>query len=194
MKQFIFVTITVVLFMTSCEEDVYIPKPTGYARIDFPEHAYQWSDKVSCPYYFQYGVLAQIVPVDSALNEPCWLNVEYPNQKAKIHFTYYDLNAHEVSSLIEDTRILAMKHLVKADDFEESMIKDSQAEVYGVLYDFQGSTASNFQFYLTDSVSHFVRGALYFEVVPHADSLAPAEKYIEEELIHLVNSFRWVKE
>ena len=194
MKRLLFVAITLAFFMSSCEEDVYIPKPTGYARIDFPEHAYQWSDKSTCPYYFQYGSLAKIVPVDSSLGEQCWLNVEYPQQNAKIHFTYYDLHEHEVASLIEDTRILAMKHLVKADDFEESVIKDAQAEVYGVMYDFQGSTASNFQFYLTDSVSHFVRGALYFEVVPHADSLAPAEKYIEEELNHLIHSFRWIKE
>lgn len=192
MKQFLFFAI-VALLVSSCEEDIYIPKPVGYARMDFPEHSYQWVEDSECPYYFQYGSTAIIAPVDSSLGQPCWINVEYPKQKAKIHFTYYDLKEHKVVSLIEDTRILAMKHLTKADDFEESVIKDGDAKVYGVLYDFQGSSASNFQFYLTDSVSHFVRGALYFEVVPHADSLAPAEKYIEEELLHMVNSLRWKK-
>ena len=177
--------------LSGCDEDIYIPKPTGYALMDFPEHVYQWYPKGSCAYYFQFGLLAQVVPVDATKGESCWLNVEYPKLNAKIHFTYYNLNSHNVNSLIEDTRILAMKHLVKADDFEESVIKDDEAKVYGVLYDFQGSTASNFQFYLTDSVSNFVRGALYFEVVPQADSLAPAEQYIEEELIQLVNTFRW---
>jgi gliding motility-associated lipoprotein GldD len=65
--------------------------------------------------------------------------------------------------------------------------------VYGVIYDFQGSTASNMQFYLTDSTSHFVRGALYFEVTPKADSIAPAEKYIEEEIQHLIRTFTWTQ-
>jgi len=110
---------------------------------------------------------------------------------SKIHFSYYDIFGTDVEPLIEDSRKLAMKHLVKADDFEESIVSDTAQKVYGTIYDFQGSAASNYQFFLTDSVGHFIRGALYFEVQPNADSLEPAEKYIEEELLHLVNTFEW---
>jgi len=191
MKVRFLVFIVAFIGLASCEGDVFIPKPVGYARIDFPDHAYRKLNTDLCPYSFEYGKIANLVPVRPGDGNRCWFNLEYPNQKAKVHFTYYDIEATDVEILIEDTRILAMKHLVKADDFEESVVMDTSANVYGIIYDFQGSTASNMQFYLTDSVSHFIRGALYFEVVPQADSLAPSEKYLEEEVMHLIQTFTW---
>ena len=178
-------------FLSSCEEDSYIPKPQGFHRLDFPEHSYQKLDTDDCPFTFEYGSLGQIIPVHTPDKQKCWFNLEYPKLKSKVHFSYYEIDETTVEQLIDDSRKLAMKHLVKADDYEESTIYDTNQKVYGAIYDFQGSTASNYQFYLTDSTNNFIRGALYFEVQPNADSLAPAEKYIEEELFHLVSTFEW---
>ena len=44
---------------------------------------------------------------------------------------------------------------------------------------------------MTDSTEHFLRGALYFNVEPNNDSLAPVLTFIEEDVRHLVNTFRW---
>lgn len=191
MKIRIGVLVIIFAFFQSCEEDTYIPKPQGFHRLDFSEHIYQKMESDSCPFTFEYGSLAQIVPVESKNGQKCWFNLAYPELKAKVHFSYYQTDNTKVEQLIEDSRKLAMKHLVKADDYEESTIYDSDLKVYGAIYDFQGSTASNYQFYLTDSLNNFIRGALYFEVHPNADSLAPAEKYIEKELFHLVSTFEW---
>lgn len=176
-----------------CEED-YIPKPKGYARIDFEPHAYQEFTLESCPFTFEYSQTADVERVDAGGQYDCWFNIVYPRQNSKVHFSYYPISAESIEKHISESRKLAIKHLAMADDFEESTVVDSALGVYGVIYDFQGSTASNLQFYLTDSVSHFIRGALYFEVAPNADSLAPAEKYIEEEMLHLINSFQWKSE
>ena len=178
-------------FLQSCEEESYIPKPQGFHRLDFSEHSYQKMETDSCPFTFEYGTMAQIVSVEANGGQKCWFNLEYPELKAKVHFSYYQINKTSVDELIADSRKLAMKHLVKADDYEESTIYDTDQKVYGTIYDFQGSTASNYQFYLTDSTNNFIRGALYFRVKPNADSLAPAEKYIEEELFHMVSTFEW---
>ncbi|PIV58809.1 MAG: gliding motility lipoprotein GldD, partial [Bacteroidetes bacterium CG02_land_8_20_14_3_00_31_25] len=51
--------------------------------------------------------------------------------------------------------------------------------------------ASNIQFYVTDSIRHFVRGALYFETKPNKDSLAPIINFIEQDVTHLVETLRW---
>ena len=185
-------TIWLFLFVSlvGCEEDVYIPKPTGFARIDFPSHKYKKLE-VDCPFEFEYGAIANYEEVNGQENTNCWFNLEYPSQNAKVHFSYLTFEENELDNFVADARKLALEHLSKADDFEESVVMDTAANVYGVIYDFKGSTASNLQFYLTDSVSHFVRGALYFEVVPKADSIAPSEMYIEEEIEHLIETFTW---
>jgi len=181
----------VLVFFASCEEESYIPKPKGFFRIDFPEHQYQKAETSDCPFTFEIGSLARIETVQAKGGQKCWFNLVYPSVKSTVHFSYYDISNRNVNELIEDSRKLAVEHLAMADDFEESVISDPTQKVYGMIYDFEGNTASNYQFYLTDSTNHFVRGALYFRVLPNADSLAPAEKYIEEELLHLVSTFKW---
>ena len=47
------------------------------------------------------------------------------------------------------------------------------------------------QFWITDSTTHYVRGALYFNVAPNPDSIAPVDEYIREDIRHLIESFRW---
>ena len=179
------------VFLQACNEETYIPKPTAFHRLDFSEHAYIPFSADSCKFSFEHGSLAKVISVPAKNGQTCWFNLEYPSLKATVHFSYYRIGKTDAKELIEDSRKLAMKHLVKADDYEESAILDEGQKVYGAMYDFQGSTASNFQFYLTDSTENFIRGALYFRVQPNADSLAPAEKYVEEELMHLISTFKW---
>ena len=115
----------------------------------------------------------------------------YPEHKSKVHFSFYNANEEKIDELISDSRKLAMKHLAKADNYEESQIVDSTNSVFGTIYDFEGSAASNYQFFLTDKSSKFLRGALYFEVAPNSDSLAPVELYIQKDLDHLIQTFSW---
>jgi gliding motility-associated lipoprotein GldD len=190
LSRFVFLVVLIVS-LSGCDSQDYIPKPRGYARVDFPEHSYARLRNESCAFSFDKSDLALYETVKAPVGESCWFNIVYPNQKAKVHFSYLSVTPENLNEYIEDARKLALKHLVKADDFEENVVLDDSAQVYGVIYDFKGSTASNLQFYLTDSVNHFIRGSLYFEVTPNADSLAPSEMYIEEEVLHLINTFTW---
>jgi gliding motility-associated lipoprotein GldD len=54
-----------------------------------------------------------------------------------------------------------------------------------------GEVPSQFQFYITDSTRHFLRGALYFPTATKNDSLAPIINYIKQDMIHLLNTTRW---
>jgi gliding motility-associated lipoprotein GldD len=181
--------LSVVVVFTACESEVYSPKPFGYKRVDYGEHIYNKTVLPGCSYSFDRGEQTKIELV--ANDNPCWFNLVYPDMKAKVHFSYFPIE-EELEMYVEDARKLAMKHLVKADNYEELYINDTVSNVYGVIYDFSGRSASNMQFYLTDSTQHFVRGALYFEIPPNADSLAPAEKFIEEEIQQLVGSLQWI--
>tara|TARA_R110002050_G_scaffold300586_1_gene470651 strand:- start:26001 stop:26576 length:576 start_codon:yes stop_codon:yes gene_type:complete len=185
------IAIGVLISLFSCQSENYIPKPIGYSRLDYPAHNYVLQPTNDCPFVFELGSTSNYVEVPAAIGQRCWFNIEYPIQNAKIHVSYLDIQPQQLETFISDARKLALEHLAKADDFEENVIYDPQAKVFGVVYDFQGGTASNMQFYLTDSTSHFIRGALYFHSIPNPDSLAPAEQYVEEELMHLINSFQW---
>ena len=64
-------------------------------------------------------------------------------------------------------------------------------DVYGILYEIDGNAASSLQFFLTDSVKHYLRGALYFNVQPNKDSLAPIINFVKEDVFVLIESFEW---
>jgi gliding motility-associated lipoprotein GldD len=82
---------------------------------------------------------------------------------------------------------------VKADAITEQAYLNDENRVYGILYELKGNTASNIQFVLSDSTKHFLRGALYFNVNPNKDSIAPVVDYIREDIIRLVETLEWSK-
>ena len=178
--------ISVLLY--SCEE-TYSPKPSGFHRIDLNKKSYQ-TYEADCPFSFDY-------PVESLLDdkqENCWVNIHYPQFGSTIHLSYVPIDSSELAKHIEDSRKLAMKHLVKANDIKEVLFQNKDSKVYGLSYDFEGNTASNYQFFLTDSNNHFFRGAMYFNMAPNADSLGPVIDYIKLDLEKLIESFKWVED
>jgi gliding motility-associated lipoprotein GldD len=53
---------------------------------------------------------------------------------------------------------------------------------------------SQFQFYVTDSTTHFLRAALYFRTALKNDSLAPVINYMKEDMLHMLETLEWKKE
>ncbi len=195
-NQIIPINLRIVLFLlgfitmiTGCDE-TYYPKPKGYLRIDLPKKEYIRFD-TTFPYTFEYPVYANLVPDKSEDAEPYWINMEFPGFKGRVYLSYKKVD-NDLSRFIEDSRKLVMKHIPKASSIEQKAYENSDTRVYGLTYTISGSdAASPFQFYLTDSTSHFLRGALYFNTIPNNDSLAPVINFIEEDIQHLIESFRW---
>ena len=133
---------------------------------------------------------AFIISDKEGIQEACWYNIYYPKFKATIHLSYKVID-NNLNEMIEDSRTLVYKHTVKASDIQEFPVLNDSLDVYGLVYELEGEAASLMQFYLTDSVNHFMRGALYFNVVPNHDSLAPISAYIKHDIKELVNSFDW---
>lgn len=176
-----------IFLLNSCGQDP-VPKPRGYFRLALPEKAYRTFDP-PCPYKFDVPEQAIILPSRSA-EDSCWLNVHMPKYKQTIHITYKEVGA-DLFQLIEDAHGFKSKHQVKADRVENIRVINSVAKVYGNIFNIEGNVASPMQFYLTDSVEHFVYGAMYFNMVPNADSLDPVIQRSKEDLQYLVESFRW---
>lgn len=166
-----------------------MPKPRGYFRLKFPEKQYRAFDSIF-PYKFYYPVYGRIVKDNQKGAENYWINVEFPKYKAKIHISYKSVH-NNIDTLIEDVRTLAYKHTIKADAINEKLFLNPKRRVYGTLYDIRGNAASSYQFYVTDSVKHFLRGALYFSVHPNKDSLAPAIEFFGKDMTYLIESLEW---
>ncbi|WP_420388550.1 gliding motility lipoprotein GldD [Roseivirga sp.] len=187
---FIFAIILLSCAVLSCEE-VYLPKPKGYNRIDLPEPRYQILPD-TFPYKFQFSDHS-VLSRDSSKNaERYWVNLNYPQFDAVVQITYKNLvdprNKPEV--LLNEAFELAMKHKVKAYGIEESLVRIPNGQVASVT-ELEGEVPTQFQFFTSDSTRHFFRGALYFNTATKNDSLAPVIEYIKKDMMHLLNSFEW---
>ena len=163
-----------------------IPHPKGYFRIDLPEKSYKQYDG-KCPFKFEIPMYSFLV---QNKNDDCWYNIYFPDYNATVYLTYYNVN-NDIDTLLNDNHDLAYKHVVKAKAIEESLFEKDSARVYGCLYNIKGNVASQVQFYMTDSVKHFIRGSLYFESRPNEDSLAPVVNFIRDDIEHFMESFEW---
>lgn len=175
----------------SCKNDT-VPKPRGYPRIYLPEKEYQDFD-TTFPYKFEYPVYSRIT-IDTSYNpEPYWINIDYPMYGGRVHLSYKSLN-NNLYKYTEDARNFVMKHIPKASGINNIAFSDTVDEVYGLIYNIEGTgAASPYQFYVTDSNKHFLRGALYFNIVPNNDSLAPVIDFIKKDMKHLIETLKWDK-
>ena len=111
----------------------------------------------------------------------------------RMHISYKPLtDKNSLVTFTEDTRTLAMKHMAKSSGIRQIAISDPNRKMYGLVYEINGmGAASPYQFYLTDSTTHWLRGSLYFDAIPNNDSLAPVIDFVKTDIQHLFETIRW---
>ncbi len=192
MKQFKYLlTATALLICLAACEQNYYPKPTGFNRIDLPAHTYnQLPD--SFPFTFQYSTHAKLLPDSSYIRQRYWFALFYPELVAEVHITYKPLynNRDSLRTNIDDAYKLTAKHQAKASSIEETIIQTPSGKFVSIA-ELEGDVPSQFQFYTTDSTTHFLRGALYFRTATENDSLAPVIDYVKKDIVHALNTLEW---
>jgi gliding motility-associated lipoprotein GldD len=183
------------LMMISCKED-FTPKPSGFFQMDLPKHEYKKYENDVCPCTFEIPKYAIVQREEHFFDEkpehPCWLNVNFPYFNATIYLSYKDVSSRsQFEKVISDSYKMAFKHSQKADFIDESSIEIPQNHVYGYQFDIGGDAASSSQFFITDSLKHYIRGALYFKSRPNVDSVRPALDFLKVDVDHMIQSFQW---
>lgn len=207
-----FLWVIIGLSFTACNEP-YLPKPRGYYKIDLPAHAYRTFDQPGYPYKFEYPVYATVVKDSSYFGEapenPWWINIDFPTLNGRIYVSYNiiggnatykvkqpdgkyadSLAMNTFANLIDGSYKLTYKHSVKASSIEDSLFQTPKG-IHGIYFKVGGNAATANQFFVTDSVRHFLRGALYFDTAPNEDSLKPVNAFLKQDMLHLIETFEW---
>lgn len=199
-------------FILSCNS-TYTSRRKGYYNIDLPEHQYKSFDTAGFPFSFDYPVYGKIIRdstyFDSSPENPYWVNVDFPTLNARIFLSYKiiggkafykvkgpdgqyrDSTAENVfDKLVNDAFNLTNKNEAVASSIRDSLMHTANG-VTGVYFRVGGNAATARQFFLSDTSRNFIRGALYFDATPNADSLKPVLDFLQKDMDHLINSFRW---
>lgn len=183
-KQLAIFALLVVLFsFFSCKKEV-LPKPSSYLRLDYPVAEYVNFEN-TCPFAFEMNSEAVIKG-----EKDCGFTISYPKMKATIYLTYKPVN-NNIDKLLRDAQKLTYEHVIKADDILEQPYLNSTKKVYGMFYQVDGNAATNSQFYVTDSIKHFVTGSVYFYAKPNYDSIMPAASYLRNDMQRLMETLKW---
>lgn len=184
------------LLLSSCGDEVAVPKPPVYPRIFYPTKAYEGIEK-SLPYQFEKPTYSNLVDsrdskVAKNKDAKYWKDLNFKDFNATLHLSYARISSlSQLDSLKEEARRLTYEHSFKADDIQNISISNEVDKVYGIIYLIEGNTATNLNFYLTDSSQQFFRGSLYFNAKTKPDSILPVFKFIKEDIEHLISTFQW---
>lgn len=167
----------------ACNEES-MPKPQSYLLLEYPEADYHRFVN-GCHYSFAISTESNIEFKDN-----CSAIIDYPRLHAQVHLTYKSIQDN-LQEILSDADKLTSKHTVRADAIVPFPFENKETRVFGMMNEVQGESASNVQFYVTDSTHHVVTAALYFKVKPHYDSLYPAVDYVKNDMMNMMETMEW---
>lgn len=170
----------------SCKDD-FLPKPKAELRLEYSKPKY-YNYNTNCGFAFDKNTVG--VLNCKVKKENCACEIKYPSLNATIFLTYRSVN-NDLRKLLTDAQNLTQEHVVKADDILPSEYINIKKKVFGMSYKVIGNAASPAQFYVTDSLNHFLLGSLYFKTKPNYDSILPAANYLRNDMRILMESVSW---
>lgn len=198
MNQKVLTLITLVAaagLMASCHHrNDETPKPQAYLRIDLPPHDYALCDTAALPFTFERNSLAALQWKENPdRSQDKWFTLQYPQYKGYLFLSYKHIHGpKELKAQVDTSYRFVEDNFHYSSGVDENTFVDRKHRLYGTTYHLKGqNVASTYQFWLTDSTSHFLRGALYIDVTPNNDSLAPVLTYLQDDINHLIESVRW---
>jgi gliding motility-associated lipoprotein GldD len=200
------------MLLMACNSN-YTSRKKGYFKIDLPEHQYQVFNKQEFPYSFEYPVYSTVIQdstyFDSTPENNYWINLDFPAFNARLFMSYKiigglapykikqadgsykdSLGVNQFDLMVNDAFNLTNKNDVIASSIKDSLIRNPNG-ISGVFFKVGGNAATASQFFLSDTTKNFIRGALYFDATPNADSLRPVQEFLRKDLEHLISTFEF---
>lgn len=180
-----------VVICVSCASDP-TPKPKAFLRLDYPEPQYHLIENI-LPFEFEINSLANNIDKIGTSEDKKSLGYEiaYPSFKGTIYITYKKIEKGNLQPHITDAQNITQAHAERAIGISEQVFVNPEKRVFGSLFEVDGNAASQFQFYMTDSINHFLTGSLYFYARPNYDSILPASIYLKKDIQRIMESLEW---
>ena len=185
-----YLTLILICICFACGDET-VPKPKAELRLDYPAPKYNHT-QLDLPFSFEENTMTKNLMNIKVNNDSTsfGIDINYPMLKGTIYLTYKRVNGNLIP-LIKDAQNLTQKHTIKADEIIEQKFINDQHKVFGMFYEVGGNAASQSQFYVTDSINHFLNGSLYFYAKPNYDSLYPAAVYLKNDIKHIMETLKW---
>jgi len=192
---FPFIIFLSAILLIACNTNYTVDKKRGYFKIDFPEKKYRLFNEPGYPYSFEYPVYANVVRdttfFDGKPENDWWINIDFPQFHGKVFVSYKEIGKNKFDSLVDDAfKMSYRQHSQKASSIEPVPFRTPN-NVDGIYFTLEGNTATANQFFLTDSVKHFLRGSLYFDAAPNEDSISIVNDFLKKDLEYLINTLKW---
>jgi gliding motility-associated lipoprotein GldD len=209
---YVLIIVCACFFFVACNSP-YVSKKRGSDTIDLPKRQYQKFDQAGFPYSFEYPVYATVMQdttyFDNNPENSYWRNIDFPQFHARIFLSYKEIGGKAMykikqpngqykdsfavnvfDKMVADAFTLTNKNNVVSNSINDSLIHTPNG-LSGVFFKVGGNAATAKQFFLSDTTKNFIRGALYFDVTPNADSLKPVQDFLQVDMEHMINTFKW---
>ena len=178
------------LFILACEaKQKAIPKPPTYLRVELPERSYSNFEDETCSLFF---TKPSYFSVKKAQGNTCNKDIEFSSLNGTLHLSYIKMDT-TLAAYVNYANDKVDEHKIKATSIRDTHFISKENNAYGTFFELQGNVATPFQFYLTDSITTFVSGVVYFNARPNYDSIRPVLDFVKKDLYKMMETLHWNK-
>tara|TARA_B100001063_G_scaffold101497_1_gene94805 strand:+ start:201 stop:791 length:591 start_codon:yes stop_codon:yes gene_type:complete len=191
-----FKLVYILVFLFCSCENVELPKPNAYLRLDYPSPTYKeivlGTNNATIELNTASTLFTNIKSITNA-NSVISKSISYPLINAEIKLEYYNLNkSNKLNDRLKYLNDFTSIHLKKSSNSPQIQeFTNQNKKVYASIINIKGDVTSPTQFYATDSVNNLLIGILNLKSKTKYDSVLPALDYIKTDIYHLIESVEW---
>lgn len=184
-----------IFLFCSCD-NLELPKPNAYLRLDFPPPTYKEivfeNDGTTFELNTASTLVKNIINITNT-NSLTSKSISYPLINAEIKLEHYNLNKNiKLNDRLKRLNDFTSIHLKKSSNPPKIQeFTNQNKKVYASIINIKGDVTSPSQFYATDSVNNLLIGILNLKSKTKYDSVLPALEYIKKDIYHLIESIKW---
>lgn len=178
------------LFHFSCDESNYLPREKGFLRLEFEKPTYNTFSDESSALNFIYNDAYSSFEIVS--DEKIVLRYK----DIKISIVLSDVKLENISSFEESIQNFYMflePHRKKSNQISIKEFTSADNKRFAKVIEMRGQVASPLQFYVTDSINHFLFGSMNIMEKSDYDSIYPSVMYVKNDIFSIIESVNWEK-
>jgi gliding motility-associated lipoprotein GldD len=181
-----------VFLFCSCE-NVELPKPNAYLRLDFPSPIYKKIVFGANNTTLELNTASTLITTINNPNLVILKSISYPLIDAEINLEYFNLNKNNnLNDRLKNLNDFTSIHLKKSSNPPKIQeFTNQNKKVYASIINIKGDVTSPSQFFATDSLNNLLIGILNLKSMTKYDSILPALDYIKTDIYHLIESIKW---